>query len=220
MKKAVIFDMDGVIFDSETIVMDCWRELSKRYGFSDFEQVYEKCIGVNTNKSREIFKAAYGQDFPYDFYRGESSKLFREKSDNGLLPIKKGAVSLLEFLKNNNYLIGLASSTREEVVHKELKAASLFQYFDSITCGDQVKNSKPDPEIYLKACDSLNLNPAETYAIEDSFNGIISAYSAGMITIMVPDLIMPDDSIKNKTSYIFNDLDEVKDYLNTLTFFT
>lgn len=216
MNKAVIFDMDGVIFDSETIVMDCWRILSERYNFPDFETVYEKCIGVNTDKSREIFKNAYGQDFPYDFYRGESSKLFREKSDNGLLPIKKGTVELLEFLKANDYLIGLASSTREEVVHKELKAASLFHYFDSITCGDQVKNSKPDPEIYLKACNSLNINPATTYAIEDSHNGIISAHKAGMITIMVPDLIKPDETIKAMASYIFPDLTKVKNFLENI----
>lgn len=215
MSKAVIFDMDGVIFDSEKIVMECWRQLSNQYGFPDFEKVYEKCIGVTRDKSREIFKSHYGNDFQYDFYREESSRLFREKSDNGLLPIKKGAVSLLKYLKENNYIVGLASSTREEIVHKELKAASLFSYFDSIICGDKVSKSKPDPEIYLTACEKLMLKPSDTYAIEDSYNGIRSAYSAGMITIMVPDLLLPDEELKPLISYLFNDLDEVRSFFSS-----
>lgn len=216
--KAVIFDMDGVIFDSEKIVIECWQALNEKHGFKDFDIVYQKCIGVNVNKSREIFKEAYGQDFPYDDYRAETSKMFREKSDNGLLPIKKGTIELLTFLKENGYLIGLASSTREAVVRKELEIAGLLNFFDSIVCGDQVANSKPDPEIYLKACESLNLNPAETYAIEDAYNGVRSASSAGMITIMVPDLLPPNDEMISKAAYIFDDLLKVRDYFKELNY--
>lgn len=216
MKKAVIFDMDGVIFDSEKIVIECWKKVNELHDYNDLHITYEKCIGTNVNKAREIFKSVYGNDFPYDDYRAETSKMFRETCDNGLLPIKKGAESLLSYLKNNNYIIGLASSTRAEVVHKELKIAGLYDYFDSITCGDQVKNSKPDPEIYLTACKSLNLNPAETYAIEDAYNGIRSAYNAGLITIMVPDIIAPDEEMKSLAAFIFNDLTLVEEYFKSI----
>lgn len=210
--KTIVFDMDGVIFDSEKIVIECWRALNEKYGFDNFDIVYQKCIGVNVNKSREIFKSAYGQDFPYDDYRAETSKMFREKSNNGLLPIKPGVLELLSYLKENKWKIGLASSTREEVVRAELQIAGLIDFFDSIVCGDQVTNSKPDPEIYLKACESLNSNPSDTYAVEDAYNGVRSASSAGMITIMVPDLLPPNEEMEKLSSFIFDDLNKVLDY--------
>ena len=109
--------------------------------------------------------------------------------------------------------IGLASSTRYEVVHQQLKDAGILPYFQTLTCGDMVKQSKPEPEIFLKACESLLIKPEEAIAIEDSFNGIRSAYRAGMFPIMVPDMIVPNEEMKQLAGEIFLSLVEVKEWL-------
>ena len=101
--KAVIFDMDGVIFDSEQAVFNGWKELSQKYGFENLDIPYMKCIGVNAASSKRIFLDYYGEDFPYDKYKDEQSKNYHEKYDGGRLPLKKGVRELLQNLKTNNY---------------------------------------------------------------------------------------------------------------------
>lgn len=213
MEKSIVFDMDGVIFDTETLVISCWDKVGKKYNIKNTGEVCRKCIGTNANKTAEIFKENYGKDFSYEKYSKEVSKLFHEIEDSEGIPVKKGARELLEYLRENNYKIGLASSTKIEIVTKELKDANLYNYFDTVVGGDMLKKSKPEPDIYLLACEKLNVNPKETFAIEDSFNGIKSAYRAKMKAIMVPDMLKPNEEIKEYTFKIFNDLFEVKDYL-------
>ena len=123
MKKfdAVVFDMDGVIFDSERATMDCWLELAKKYGIEDLEKPFLACTGTNNAKTKEIMLDAYGQDFPYDKFAKEASVMFHEKYDGGKLPMKSGVVEILEFLKGSNKKIALASSTRKQTVLNELR---------------------------------------------------------------------------------------------------
>ena len=211
--KAVIFDMDGVIFDSERLVLECWKEIAKRENIKDMEEVFRRCIGTNKQKTKEILLEHYGQAFDYDTFRKEASNLFHSRYGDGRLPMKIGVKELLSYLKEQGVRIGLASSTRYEVVHQELQDAGILSYFESLTCGDMVKQSKPEPEIFLKACESLFVKPEEAIAIEDSFNGIRSAYRAGMLPIMVPDMIPPNEEMEQLTGKIFTDLAEVKEWL-------
>lgn len=211
--KAVIFDMDGVIFDSERLVLECWKEIAQREGMEHMEEVFRKCIGTNTKKTKEILLQHYGQEFAYDAFRKEASNLFHSRYDNGRLPMKVGIKELLLYLKEQGFHIGLASSTRYEVVQKELQDAGILSYFQSLTCGDMVKQSKPEPEIFLKACESLSVDAKEAIAIEDSFNGIRSAYRAGMFPIMVPDMITPNEEMKQLAGKILNNLIEVKEWI-------
>lgn len=213
MNKAIVFDMDGVILDTEILVLSCWDRIGKENNIKNTREVCKKCIGTTYTRTTEIFKENYGQDFPFEEYSKEVSKLFHEMSDNEGIPLKKGVKELLEYLKENNYKIGLASSTMIKYVTKELKDAGVYDYFDIVVGGDMLKKSKPEPDIYLLACEKLNVDPKETFAVEDSFNGIISAYRAGMKALMVPDLLEPNDEIKEYTHEIFKDLLEVKDYL-------
>ena len=134
-------------------------------------------------------------------------------SDHAGLPLKKGAVELLSWLKEQNALLALASSTKRSLVIQELTDAGLLDYFSVITGGDQISHSKPDPEIYLKACEKLGIDPKEAYAVEDSYNGIRSAFSAGMKPLMVPDLLPPTGEMEEKAHRIFDDLLEVRDFL-------
>ena len=211
--KAVVFDMDGVIFDSEAIIIENWKILGEKYNIPHVEETLYKCLGVNAVETKEIFLREYGQDFPYDAICKEGSQMFHAIADGGNLPMKTGVVELLSFLKENGYKIGLASSTREAVVKQELHEAGILPFFDEVVCGDMVKKSKPDPQIYELACEKLGVETAAAVAIEDSFNGIRSAHAAGMIPLMVPDLAMPNEEMREKSHRIFDTLLDVKNWL-------
>lgn len=211
--KAVIFDMDGVIFDSERCVIECWKVIAKKYDISNIEAVLMQCLGVTYEEGKKIFLKYYGESFPYDERKKERSDLYHERYDNGRLPLKIGIRDLLIYLKENDYKVGVASSTREAIVSKQLIDADLRKYFDNLTCGDMLKRSKPEPDIYLMACEKLGVKPEETIAIEDSFNGIRSAYRAGVFPIMVPDLAQPDEEMKELSEKIFESLFDVKKWL-------
>lgn len=211
--KTIIFDMDGVIFDSEQVVLAGWQELSKKYGFQNVEIPFMKCIGVNSKMARQIFIEYYGENFPYDKYCTEHSENYHRKYDKGKLPMKKGVAELLEALRENKYKIAIASSTRTEVVENQIEAAGLTPYFDVIVGGDMVEKSKPAPDIFLRAVEELGGTKESTYVVEDSYNGIRAAYSAGMIPIMVPDMLKPDGEMKEKARFILEDLLKVKELL-------
>lgn len=211
--EAVIFDMDGVIFDSERLVLEGWQEIAAKYGIEGIEEVLPKCLGVNAQATREIFREHYGQDFPYDEYKKEASALFHSRYGNGKLPLKPGVRELLSYLKDEGYLVGLASSTRQAIVEQEITDAGLMAYFDNLVCGDMLKKSKPEPDIYLKACENLNVEPRMAIAVEDSYNGIRAAKRAGMVPVMVPDMVQPDGEMRNLAHKIFKDLFEVKKWI-------
>ncbi len=214
--KAVVFDMDGVIFDSEREVMNCWITLAKKYGIEDIEENFLLCTGTNHAKTAQIMHDAYGPDFQYEEFAHEASKMFHMKNDGGKLPKKPGVEELLHFLKSRNIKIALASSTRRESVIRELTDGGLIDYFDAIVCGDMVSQSKPAPDIFLKACEELGIEPKDALAIEDSYNGIRSANAGGLHPIMVPDLLPANEEMKRLAQVVLNDLTEVKDYIDSM----
>lgn len=210
---AVVFDMDGVIFDSERCVMDCWMEVARRHGLGDIRPLLRACLGVTREETIRTARRMMGEDFPCELFMQEASALFHERHDGGRLPLKPGVRELLAFLKAKGVPVALASSTRSESVIRELSDAGLYPSFDAVICGDMVTHSKPHPEIYLKACEALGTPPSAAYAIEDSFNGIRSAHRAGMMPLMVPDLVQPDGEILALCTQVFPSLINVQDYL-------
>lgn len=210
---AVIFDMDGVIFDSERAIMNLWLELSNKYHVPDIEETCRMCLGVTKEKTREIMLSRYGDDFPYEQSQAELSALFHERYDKGRLPMKEGVIELLTYLKEHNKKVALASSTRRKVVEQELLDAGILPFFDQLICGDMVKRSKPEPDIFLMACRELKVKPERAYAIEDSYNGVRAASAGKLRTIMVPDLVEPTEEIRNLTIAVLPSLHKVKDYL-------
>lgn len=210
--KTVIFDMDGVIFDSEGLILDLWEIIGKKYQIVDIREAAIKCIGTNSEKTREIICEHYGLSFAYDKYRKEVSLLFQEKLREQGLPVKKGVKELLEYLQQKGIPVGLASSTRRAVVEAELKQAGLYDYFQVIVGGDQLKKSKPSPDIYLMACEAMGTEPKDAYAIEDSYNGIRAAYSAGMMPVMVPDILPATEEMQKMSIIVLDDLLQVREY--------
>lgn len=211
--EAVVFDMDGVIFDSERAVMDCWIALAAKYGIKDIEQAVLACTGTTMTRTREIMLERYGADFPYDDYAKEASVMYHERYDGGRLPMKKGVRELLELLKQNDKKIALASSTRRQTVENQLRDADILAYFDAVVCGDMVARSKPAPDIFLRACECIRVAPHNAYAIEDSYNGIRAAYAGKLRPIMVPDLLPADDEMRRLAETVQEDLLEVGRYL-------
>ncbi len=211
--EAVVFDMDGILFDSERLVIGCWKEVAQKHGVSDVEETCRKCLGVNAAGARAIFLDTYGQDFPYDAYKAEMSALYHSRYDNGRLPMKEGVEELLEYLQTRGKRIGLASSTRSQVVFQELADAGIAGYFDHIVGGDMVAKSKPEPDIFLKACEALGVLPEEAFAVEDSYNGIRAASAGKLRPLMVPDLMPPTEEMRQLAEGIFDSLKDVKRYL-------
>lgn len=211
-ETAVLFDMDGVIFDSERACLSVWQELASQLGLEDIAQVFIRCIGTNKRRTAEIFREAYPL-LDFAAFDAAVRARFLARYGEGRLPVKPGAEAILRTLHELGVPLALASSTERAVVERELREAGLLQYFDALTCGDQVRHSKPDPEIFLLAARSLGREPGNCYVIEDSFNGIRAAAAAGMHPIMVPDMLLPDGEMERLAQVILPDLDAALRYL-------
>lgn len=201
MKKtitAVVFDMDGVLFDTERIYMECWREAAEPTGLQNVDEISKACIGRTLQGTKEVFEAAkaeQGIDISFEELHEDCSRRFQEKEERDGLPEKPGVHEILEYLKQKGIPVALASSTRKAAVMEHLDRAGITSYFQKIICGDMVEHGKPAPDIYLKACEELGVAPGQALAVEDSFNGIRSAYAAGLYTVMVPDQLPPTEEI-------------------------
>lgn len=209
--RAVIFDMDGVLFDTERLCSDCWMSFADEIG-ADREQMQKAilaCVGRNANDCVRVAEEMLGKDFPYQEYRKKTELLMLETIEREGMPMKPGVREILEWLKSHDYRIAMASSSSRKSVCHHLERAGIRDYFETLTTGDMVEHSKPQPDIYLKACESIGQSPEACYAIEDSPNGIRSAYSAGMKVIMVPDLQQPDEELQGKICRKCDSLQEV-----------
>ena len=211
-ETAVLFDMDGVIFDSERACLSVWQELAAELGLEDIARVFIRCVGTNKRRTAEIFREAYPK-LDFAAFDAAVRARFLARYGKGRLPVKPGAEEILYTLHEAHVPLALASSTERAVVERELREAGLLQYFDALTCGDQVRHSKPDPEIFLLAARSLGREPGNCYVIEDSFNGIRAASAAGMHPIMVPDMLPPDEEMERLTEVILPDLPAALRYL-------
>lgn len=210
--KGIIFDMDGVILDSETISDRTWFAAAKERNLEINIDLINKCRGTNKNDTIAIFKKHFGEDFDGEDFLTRTSELFHEIEEAEGIPLMHYAKEILEYLKPR-YTLALASSTRGPTVERQLRTAGVIDFFETRTTGDMVVHSKPDPEIYLMACKSVGLEPAECYAIEDSLNGIKSAYAAGLKPIMVVDKIQPSEEIRKMCVAVFDSLEGLKEML-------
>ena len=205
----VIFDMDGVIFDSERAYINAFRDICEQDGVPFIEEACIECIGANWNKTKLIYEKWYGEDWDFPYYYDK----VREVLGKLVFPLKPGVFELLDCLKNDHSKIALASSTREVTVRRMLSYADLLKYFDVVICGDMVSHSKPHPEIFLTAAERLGAEPSKCFVIEDSYNGIRCAHNAGMRPIMVPDILQPDEEIKSLAEVVLPTLNEVIPYI-------
>ena len=194
--KAIIFDMDGVILDSETICDKTWAITQKEMGVTTDKDYLNMCRGTNHNDTLQILHDVFGADFDAEKFLQRSIELFHQIEEKDGIPLMPYVRETLEYL-SKRYTLALASSTNGGAVKRQLTNAGVIDYFKTRTTGEQVVHSKPDPEIYLIACRSIGLEPSECVAVEDSPNGIRSAHAAGIPVIMVPDKIKPTAELKS-----------------------
>lgn len=217
MFQAVVFDMDGVITDTEKLYRRFQLEEGRKLGIPDDVMVVacERIAGGTkyTNKSR--FEEVVGRGIDYlDFRAAVIRKLDTHIRTYGV-ELKPGVADTLKYLKEKGAKVGLATSTVRERATGYLKAHHIDRYFDELVFGDTVAHGKPAPDIYLKACEMLDVRPEEAIAVEDSINGIVSAGCAGMYPVMVIDLIEPNDTTKQyaKKVYEFGRIDRLKELI-------
>lgn len=214
--KAVIFDMDGVLFDTERLIYKTWCQVAQRYKLDQMDRVRRKCIARNHEEAKAIFHSFYGEDINFEEFKAETKQLFNEEIEKHGIPIKSGVTLLLSYLKKENYKLAIASSTKKAVILSYLERTGLSSYFEVIVGGDMVVKGKPHPEIYQKACSLLCVNPQETYCIEDSLSGVQAGKGAGLKVMMVPDLVEPSAKDLLLVHKCYTSLLEVKDYFETL----
>lgn len=209
--KLVIFDMDGLIFDTENLFM---RELGKvmmEYGYNLTRENYIQCLGLAADMVKERMKSFYGADYPCDEINSKTRIRMGEISKLDGLPVKRGIRELLKFLNDRGIICNVASSTSSEFVKEYLCAAGLDKYFHDIIGGEMVKNSKPSPDIFIKALGGEK--PHNALVLEDSENGIRASYAAGIPVICIPDMVYPCNECKNLTAAVVNSAFDVIDII-------
>ena len=211
--QAVIFDMDGVIFDTEHLAMRLWIQAADELGIPGIAEVYPSVIGTNTTRTHEILAERYDASFPWEDFDSRIRTLYHEHYEREGLPVKPGVPELLASLAANHVPLALASSTHSDLVRRELRDAGFLDYFDVVIGGDMVTHSKPHPEIFLRAAAALHAAPENCYVIEDSFNGIRAAAAAGAHPLMVPDLLQPTEEIRALSEQVFPSLHELLSFL-------
>lgn len=211
--KGVVFDMDGLMFDTEWLTYKIIRDTMLANGYDYDLDFYKTTVGKRSADVVKLYRDRFGESFDYQQMKVKNMEKFWEYTAQNGVPIKIGLFSLLNFLKENGIKIALATSTTEKSATKILKRAKVFEYFDVLLCAESVKNGKPDPEVFSTAVEKLGLKPRECIGLEDSFNGIVSSSGAGLVTIMVPDMIEPTQEIKNLCYRVCSDLDEVTEII-------
>jgi len=215
--KAVIFDLDGTLLDTEKLLFRYWREAAAHFGYNMTGEQALTLRSLTHRLVQPLFTEWFGAECDYKQLRECRMRLMREHIEQYGLEVKPGAAELLDKLGANGYMRAVATATDVERASELLKKAGLLDYFDRIVCASMVEWGKPKPDIYLYAAKQLGLAPRECIAVEDSPNGVISAGTAGCFTVMVPDLTPPDDSIMPYISAVCGKLTEIGNLLKINT---
>lgn len=216
MIKAIIFDMDGLMIDSERVTFECYQERLKDINLTMDEEFYKTLLGKPIKGIYQRFYDVYGNDFPIENVIQDVHQLMAERFETEGVPVKKGLVELLHYLKDNNYKTIVATSSNRDRVDKILAQAKITEFFDDSICGDEVTKGKPNPEVFLKSCQKLGVNVDEAIVLEDSEAGIQASYDANIKVICIPDMKYPEKQYEEKTFKILKDLTEVTAYLKSL----
>lgn len=210
--SACIFDMDGLLIDSERLALETFRSTCDQFGTGDLTSLFNRLLGTNLQLEKKILKEELeGVIDHIAFGNAWSEKYIRATSEKPV-PLRKGVLDVLEYLQSNNIPRAVATSTATERATEKLQKSGIWDYFNLIVGGEQVAESKPAPDIFLKAALKLSVAPARCLAFEDSNNGVRAAAAAGMTVVQIPDLIQPDEAIRKLGPIVLACISDILSY--------
>jgi len=213
---AVVFDMDGLLLDSERLALAAFIETCDHFGLGDHTAVFMRCVGANHTPGEQILRAGLPGNVDHlAFGRLWDAKYVEHTSDLAI-PLKSGAAELLQELKGFGVPMAVATSTSTSRAMRKLQRSGIMQHFDVIVGGDQVARSKPCPDIYLRAAEGLRIQPERCLALEDSENGVRSAMGAGMQVIQIPDLVQPSAALRTLGHTVLTSLHDVRGWYSRM----
>jgi HAD superfamily hydrolase (TIGR01509 family) len=191
LPKAVIFDMDGLLLDTERPVKDLWFAAARSKGREISEEAVLRTTGVDADSTRRIMTEEYGPDFPYEDILGELSRMIKEKAEKEGIPWRPGLPVIMDRLEKLAIPFGLATSTKRTTALWKLEKAGLEGRFPVMVCGDEVERGKPAPDIFLRAASLLKTAPEDCLGLEDSPAGLRALAAAGIPSIFIKDMVEP-----------------------------
>jgi len=213
--KAVIFDLDGTLIDTEKIYSVIWPRTMADLGYEMKREHYLGLRSLGRPFAPKQMKEWFGEDFDYDDARRRRKVYFDDWVKEHGIEKKPGAIELLTFLREQNIVTAIATATDIDRATTYLKMTGLDGYFDQVISATMVKEGKPSPDVYLYACEILGFDPSECIAVEDAPNGITSAFRAGCHVIMIPDQSQPDENVEKMLDACFERLDDIYTKLYT-----
>ena len=216
--EGVVFDVDGVLFNTERLMHQIWHEVGAELGWPQPGRDYLEYVGNGRSIIYEKMMTLYGPSFPKEEFLQCCSQRLQERMEREGVPLKPGVWELFGFLRAHRIPIAIATSTAAIRTNRRMEMTGLDRYLSAAITGDQVVRGKPDPEIYLLACKALGTDPCRTLAVEDSRNGILSASAAGMPTVMIPDMIPPTPELEALLWNRFDSLSDLQKALEVTSF--
>ncbi|MBX2824319.1 MAG: HAD family phosphatase [Gammaproteobacteria bacterium] len=207
--SAAVFDMDGLLIDSERLAMQAFLDTGTQFSLDLPETLYFDILGTNDKHTRQVILSAIGDRVDADIFFKTMDQNYYEIINAAPVPLLPGVSALLDALEERQIPAAVATSTRSEKAIIKLTEVGIYERFQHVVGGDQIANSKPAPDIYLRAASLLNIDPARCLAFEDSPNGVRAAVAAGMQTIQIPNLLQPDDELRTLGHRVYQQIDDV-----------
>jgi len=210
--EAVIFDMDGLLLDTERIALATFLETCEQLGLDAQTDLFMRCVGTNEALADQILKEGLQGEIDHLHFRAAWDSNYISRTSNELIPLKDGAAELLNYIASLQIPAAIATSTRTTRAREKLQGVGILNQFQVVVGGDQVQNSKPQPDIYLKAAEILGRKPGACLALEDSENGVRAAVNAGMTVVQIPDLVQPSAGLRTLGHIVLRSLSDVQDF--------
>lgn len=210
--KAVIFDQDGLMFDTERVSAKAWGMAGAEFHMHLEESFLKTIRGTNYEDAKKRFLAAFGNQVDFDRFRARKNEYYEKMLREQGVPVKPGLKELLSYLKEQGCPAAVGSASRLSYTERNLEETGIRTYFDCLVTGDMVSRAKPDPEIFLKAAVLLGEKPQHCLVLEDSLNGVEAGLAGGFVTVMVPDLTQPDENLKKRVYRVCDSLLDVLEF--------
>lgn len=213
MVRGVIFDMDGLMFDTERLATVLWNQVGDELRIDMTEEFLDSFRGQNPTAIRNAFLQRFGREFDFDGCMGRKDELQHRYIEEKGVPLKEGLPELLEYLKGQDIRMAVATSTQQSLAEKMLKIAGVYEYFDAVAYGNKVKRSKPFPDIFQKAAEDLGVPMSECLVLEDSISGVQAGKAAGGYIIHIPDVVVVPEEVKDGITAELRSLRDVIDWI-------